>query len=117
MSFNFHDTVCTVSLGTDSAAYQLAFGEDKWQMGETTKHGPSLVAAAKASFNGLPPLKIAAAYSLKDEHTVELILRYIESPHTEKMLCHIDGDTISIELTNSFEYGSKKTILKGTIKE
>ena len=117
LSFNFHDTVCTVSLGTDSAVYQLAFGEDKWQMSETSKHGPSLVAATKASFSGLPPFKIAAAYSLKDEHTIELILRYIESPHTEKMLCHIDGNTIGIEITNSFEYGSKKTSLKGIVKE
>ena len=57
-----------------------------WQTGETSRYGPSLVAAAKASFVGLPPLKINGAYTWKDENTLELTLRYIESPHTEKIL-------------------------------
>ena len=106
-----------VKLETDSAVYQLAFGSGMWQTGETTKHGPSLVAAAKASFVGLPPLKIAATYTWKDGQTLELILRYIESPHTEKMTCHFDGNTISIDIENSFDYGNKKTTLKGKLKE
>lgn len=117
LSLNFHDAICDVTLNADNTAYQLALGNGSWQMGETTKHGPSLVAAAKASFTGLPPFKIAGAYSLKDENTIELTLRYIESPHTEKMLCHIDGNNINIEITNSFDYSSNKLILKGSAKE
>ncbi len=117
LSFNFKEKLCNLALETDTMTYQLAFGEGFWQKGETTKHGPSLVGDAKASFVGLPPLQIAGAYSWIDEHTVALQLRYIESPHTEKITCHVDANTISVEFENSFDYGSKKSTLKGSIKD
>ena len=116
LSFKFHDNVCDVKLETDTAVFQLAFGAGMWQTGETTKHGPSLVAGAKGSFVGLPPLKVAATYTWKDENTLVLKLRYIESPHTEKMVCNFDGYNISIDIENSFDYGNKKTTLKGKLK-
>ncbi|MEP6597409.1 MAG: serine hydrolase [Ginsengibacter sp.] len=116
LSFNFHDNTCDIKLKTDTAVYQLAFGAGMWQSGETTKHGPSLVGAAKASFVGLPPLKVVGAYSWKDENTLELALRYIESPHTEKITCHFDGNNISVDIENSFDYGKKKITLKGKLK-
>ena len=117
LSFSFRDNICDVTIKTETSVFQLAFGSGRWQKGEITKHGPSLVGAAKASFVGLPPLKVAAIYSWKDEHTLELTLRYIESPHTEKMICHFDGNNISIDIENSFDYGKKKTTLTGKLKE
>jgi hypothetical protein len=117
ISLNFPDSVGDVKLETDSTVYQLNFGNGRWQTGETNKKGPSLVAAAKASFVGLLPLKINGAYKWTDENTLELTLRYIESPHTEKMICHFDGKNISVVIENSFEYGKKKTELKGVLKE
>lgn len=117
LSFNIDDNKCDVNLEVNNKVYQLRFGAGMWQMGETTRRGPYLVAGAKASYVGLPPLKVAGAYSWKDEHTVELTLRYIESPHTEKMICHVDGSNISIEIENSFDYGKKKLQLKGVVKE
>ena len=117
LSFNFHDNTEEVTLQIDTTVYKLAFGNGNWQMGTTLKHGPYLVAAAKASFVGLPSLKIAGAYNLKDGHDLELILRYIESPHTEKFTCHFNENNITIDIENSFEYGSKKTTLKGIAKE
>ena len=117
LSFNIHDNTGNVTLQTDTMVYQLAFGNGQWQTGVTTKHGPSLVAGAKASFVGLPPFKIAGAYSWKDQYSLMLTLRYIESPHTEKFTCHLDGNNISIDVENSFDYGSKKTSLKGMVKE
>ena len=117
LSLNFHDNTVDVKLETDTTVYQITFRSGEWQKDETTKRGPYLVASAKASYAGLPPLKIAGAYSWKDEHTLELTLRYIESPHTEKMICHFGGNNISIDIENSFEYGKKKIQLKGTLKE
>jgi len=117
ISFNSHNDVCNVTLETDSAVHHLAFGAGKWQTGETTKHGPSLTAAAKASFVGLPPFKVDGAYSWKDEHTLELTLRYIESPHTEKITCHFNDNNVSIDIENSFDYGNKKITLNGKLKE
>jgi CubicO group peptidase (beta-lactamase class C family) len=117
MSFNFSNNTCIVTLKTDTAVYEIPFGDGSWEKGETTKHGPSLVGAAKASFVGLPPLKFAGAYTWKDKHTLELVLRYIESPHTEKITCYFDGNDASIILENSFDYGSKKVELKGKLQE
>ncbi|MCW3091120.1 MAG: serine hydrolase [Ferruginibacter sp.] len=112
-SFNIKDNICELTVHTDTATYKLNFGASKWQMGQTTKKGPSLVSAAKASYVGLPALKIAGSYRWIDEHTIELLLRYIESPHTEKITCHFDGNQFSADIENSFEYGRRKINLKG----
>jgi hypothetical protein len=117
ISFTFHNDICDVNMQTDTANYNLAFGSGMWQSGETTNRGPSLVAGAKASFVGLPPLKINGAYSWKDENTLVLTLRYIESPHTEKFTCGFDETNLSIDIENSFDYGSKKITLKGKSKD
>lgn len=117
ISFNFFDSVCSVRLENDTAAFHLRFGNGIWQKGATSRYGPSLVAAAKASFVGLPPLKINGAYKWKDENTLELTLRYIESPHTEKITCTFDGTTISVVMENSFDYGKNKTQLRDVMKE
>lgn len=117
LSFNFSGNTCTLKLQTDTALHQLVFGAGNWQTGETNKRGPSLAGTAKASFVGLPPLKFDGAYTWKDEHTLELTLRYIESPHTEKMICHFDENNLSVDIENSYDYGSKKTELKGKLNE
>ena len=117
LTFNFHDGRCDVEMKTDTANYRLAFGSGKWIQDETTKRGPSLVGRAKASFVGLPPLKIDGAYSWPDENTLELTLRYIESPHTEKFTCHFNDNNISVDVANSFDYGSRKLTVKGKLKE
>jgi len=113
ISFSFTNNSCIFQLATDTAVYRIHFAAGKWQEDETLMHGPSLVAGAKASFVGLPALKTNGAYTWKDEHTLELTLRYIESPHTEKITCHFDGDTVTIDMENSFDYGNRKTTLKG----
>ena len=113
ISFLFKDKVCHLTIKTDSATHQLAFSSGKWQGGETTRHGPYLLTNAKANLSGLPPFKVAGSYSWKDENTLELVLRYIESPHSEKMIFQFDKDNVTVEIQNSLDYGSKKTIFKG----
>lgn len=113
ISFLFNNDVCHVTLKTDRSAYSIAFGNSKWQMGETTKLGPSLVFKAKGHFAGLPPSKVAGSYCWKDENTLELTLRYIESPHTETMLCHFDQNKISVDIHNSNSSQNEKLTIKG----
>jgi hypothetical protein len=62
---------------------------------------------------GLPPLKIAGAYRWDDDRTLRLVLRYIESPHTETLICRFDGDRISVTMANSFEPPPAKPTLEG----
>lgn len=81
----------------------------QWQTGETTKCGPNLF----SNKVGLSSVNIAGSYNWKDENTLELTLRYIESPHAERMACHFDQNCISVDIENSQDFGRKKMLLTG----
>ncbi|MEA5425767.1 ChbG/HpnK family deacetylase [Arcicella lustrica] len=115
IKFDFNNGVCKVSFKTDSATHQIPFGAGKWELSETTKFGPYLVAAAKANRVGLPAFKVAGSYTWKDENTLALTLRYIESPHTETIICSFDGDNVSIDFQSIFNINRKRTISKGIV--
>jgi len=117
VSFLFKDGTCHVTLKTDTAAYDLDYGAGKWVQGTTAKAGPNLLFAAKENYRSLKPFKIDGAYTWKDEHTLQLTLRYIESPHTETFLCHFDNNNISINAENSYDYGKKKIEIKGMLMQ
>ncbi len=116
VSFNFKNNNCTLTLQTDTMTYHIDFGAGSWQAASTTKRGPSLVGGARGSFVGLPPLQIDGAYTWQDDNTLALTLRYIESPHTEKFTCQFTNNTINISIENSFDYGTKKTVVTGTAR-
>jgi hypothetical protein len=61
----------------------------------------------------LAPFKVVGAYSFPDESSLELAVRYIESPHTDFYLCKTTGDSISIEISNSRTQRKSKEIYKG----
>jgi len=109
LAFHFKDNRCVLDLKTDTALYTFSFGDGKWAYGQTKRHGPNLLGPAK----GLPPFKVAGSYRWEDEHTLELTLRYIESPHTETITCHFDEGQIAVDVKNSFDHGSAKNTLKG----
>ncbi len=118
ISFDFKDDRCTVTVKGDTATYVLPFGAGKWQMGETTMHGPYLVTRAKNNLTGLPPFKVADSYTWLDENTLELVVRYIESPHTETMLCHFNGNNMTVEVKRSFNTNAPDAVvtLKGAMQ-
>jgi hypothetical protein len=96
MSFHFMEDMAHLTLKIDTTRHRFAFGAGKWIEGETTRQGPNLVQAAKAHFAGLPPVKVDGSFAWKDDKTLELVLRYIESPHTEKIRCTFDENKISV---------------------
>jgi CubicO group peptidase (beta-lactamase class C family) len=112
MSFQFNDEVCNVFMRTDKGNFKLSFGAGQWIEGETTKLGPSLVLPAQNHFVGLPPSKIAGSYSWVNDSTLELTLRYIDSPHTEVYTCHFDKNNVLIDYQISFNKKEKQS-LKG----
>jgi len=116
ISFGLKDNVYTVAIRDDKSIYIIPFGSGNWASSETTRRGPSLVGQAKGHFEGLPPTKVVGSYSWKNENTLELTLRYIESPHTERMTCRFEGNKISIETQHSFNPNAKIPVLKGEIK-
>lgn len=117
ISFQFEDSTCQVTSKTDTANYKISYGLGEWRFGKTTKPRPSLNYGVRAHLLGLPPSKIAGSYVWKDENTLELVLRYIQSPHTERMVCSFNKNKILIEIYNSFEPESKKMILIGELAE
>jgi len=117
ISFSITDKILKVSMMTDTSSYQFNFGAGQWITGETTLHGPNLLLSAKAHFSGLPPSKIAGSYGWKDNNTVNLVLRYIESPHTETITCKFDSSTVYLSFGNSNEPNNIQPELKGVVKQ
>ncbi|MBS1666078.1 MAG: serine hydrolase [Bacteroidetes bacterium] len=116
ISFLFDNNDCHIVLKTDTATYPLSFGPGSWKLGETNMRPVSIVSGARENFSILSDNKIAGSYEWLDNQTIELLLRFIESPHTEKIICHFDGKNIHIETQNSFDFGSKKAMLTGSTK-
>jgi CubicO group peptidase (beta-lactamase class C family) len=102
LQFNFQNSICEVIVKRDTGVYPIRFAANTWQQGETTLRGPYLVSGARNSLAGLPPFKVAAEYTWIDSNTLELVLRYIESPHTQTMLCRFSGDNIAVDIKRSF---------------
>ena len=113
--FDFIKNVCYLSLTTDSVKHQIPFGFGKWELSSTTKLGPYLVAGAQSNRVGIGPYKVAGAYTWKDDKTLELTLRYIESPHTETITCTFEGDYVSLDFQNIFNRDNKRAIVKAVL--
>lgn len=107
VGFEFQGEKLLFNLKTDSTTHQLAFGNGHWELGETTKFGPYLVARARSNRKGLPIFKVAGSYNWVDEKNLDLTLRYIESGHFETFKCTFDGNTVSIDIVNIFNKGQK----------
>ena len=113
VSFDFKNNNCHLTLNTDSLVHTFDFGSGKWVKGETSRYGVYLVALAKNNRVGLPAFKVSGSYSWKDEKTLELILRYDESPHHEVIHCNFDEDVVSVDFENMFIPTEKRKIHRG----
>src|SRR5947209_20145924 len=106
MNFELQRDVYSVTITTDSGTYPFHFGHSDWTTGETTLHGPYLVSVAQHNLAGLPPFKVAGEYAWLDNNTLELVLRYIESPHSESFICHFMNNGIEVQVKRSFNTNS-----------
>lgn len=116
LSFHFGNDVCRFTLKAGTTTYDMDFGAGKWVASTTMKPLPSLTSASIENTSFLYPAKNDGAYTWKDEHTLEFTLRYVESPHTETFLLHFDGNKLSADIMNSFDFGKKKTTVAAVIK-
>jgi CubicO group peptidase (beta-lactamase class C family) len=115
-TLQIRDSICRLQMKTSTDNYSLVYGSAKWKIGQTNKLMATLVSSAKENYALLLPSKIAGSYYWKDDQTLVLVLRYIESPHTETTTCHFDGNKITVDIENSWQYGTKKTVLNGVLK-
>ena len=113
ISFTNNEHIITLSLKAGADSYALRFGEGQWVEGNTNLLGPSLVESAKGHFAGLPPSQVAGLYQWTTASTLEMKLRYIDSPHTKTMTFHFDNNKISLDMQDSFAAPGKKVTLAG----
>jgi hypothetical protein len=102
ISFNFENENCKATMTfTGDKQTELNLGANQWMQGETNIPVNTLAAQPNDQILKLAPFKVVGAYSFPDENSLELTVRYIESPHTDFYLCKVKGDSISVEISNS----------------
>lgn len=117
ISLNSSGKFCDFTLNVDTARYTFKLASGKWLAGETKMQGPYLLLNAKEDFSMLSPYKVEGSYGWQDINTLKLKLRYIESPHTEIITLHLNGEQLNADVEYSFNYGSKKISLHGIAVE
>jgi hypothetical protein len=112
LRFNFRRDTCQLFISAGSGVDKISFGAGKWQAGLTSWPGPSLLLGAKEDISFLAPYKIDGSYTWANPNTLLLKLRYIESPHSETITCHFNGDKLQATVEYSFRYGQSKIELQ-----
>lgn len=116
ISIQIRDSVCHFMLITGADTYDLYYGAGSWKTGQTNKPGPYTVSDAIENWAILSPYKVAGNFFWRDDQTLVMQMRYIESPHTEIFTCHFDGNKITVDIERSFDFGSKKSVMTGVQK-
>jgi len=116
-SLDFKEGICELEWESAGRRHRFLFGSGKWVLGETDKKGPYLVAGAKGYLGGLAPFKVAGSYRWIDENTLELQLRYIESPHTEIITVTFDAGGAMMEIGNSFTNNKRQVLFDALVAE
>lgn len=106
ISFEFNGDECEATFVTEQTEYPITFKSGSWAYAETPMLGPNLLLGAKAHYDDILPDKIAAAFTCPDSTTLKLVLRYIETPHTETITCVFDGDQVKVNVNYSQSPGS-----------
>jgi len=112
MEVKFRHDTCRLLLGVNAGVYELNFAIGKWLPGSTSWPAPSLLQGAKEDFSFLAPYKVDGSYTWLDSNTLELKLRYIESPHSEIITCHFNNGQLTATVEPSFSYGQHKVQLQ-----
>ncbi len=117
ISFQFRDKTCEVTIRHEGKDHVLVCGEGTWHRDVTHLPGapPSIIRAAKGPYADLGLVKYAGSYTWKDKNTLELTIRYIESPHTQFLVCHFENGLLSMEFDGSVQQMAhrKNTVVKG----
>jgi len=100
---------------TDSTEHSFTMGEPGFVDGLTDMPGPSLTAGAKNSQQGLAPFKIAISTGFSRPHTIDFMVRYVESVHTQLYRITATGkEEIVLEIPDAIDT-KKKVVIKGTL--
>ena len=111
-SLDFRGDICLLNLGAGDASFTIPLGHGAWVNSETGLSGPNIISKPGA----LTSNKIAAAYTWTDDSTIEVIMRYIESPHHIKITGRFDGSSADVNVRYSPPPGYDLPPLKATME-
>jgi hypothetical protein len=98
IGFEFGNGESAVQLTDDRGTYTIPVCSGKWAFSETVRRAPYLASRAKKSLTGLAPFKVAGACRWLDGGALELTLRFLQSPHTETLVCRFIGDQMEVDV-------------------
>lgn len=111
LEFSFSGDTCTVMMETADSTYRIPFGNGRWVESTTGKDGPDLIRRRGA----LTSFLTAGAYTWSDDGMLDLVLRYIESPHHIEMKCRFDGATMKMDFFVSTPPGKTTEGIRGAV--
>ncbi len=109
--FNFTGDSHHVTFRTADAGHTIPCGLGGWQNSEIALPGtpPRFVKAINTP-EGVA-MKAAASAGWKDENTLGMIWRYIETPHSDRVACQFEGETVRITFSNSVGKDSRPVLI------
>ena len=88
---------CAVILEQKGQKHNLVLGKTKWIKNSTPRKGPNLAGGAKNNQEGLAPFEVQGSCSRISDKELLLAIKYIEGPHTEKILCTFNDNDLTIK--------------------
>jgi hypothetical protein len=114
LSLDISDTLAALHLGKVSGDYSLYFTPGGWHYSVTELPGPNLVPNENKDI--LSPFKVAGSYTWLDDNSIELTLRYIESPHTETITCVFLDNKVGVSFKNIFTSKDDIKLIEGLVE-
>lgn len=115
LMLDINDTLATLHIRKASIDYVLNFSTGTWHYDVTELHGPNLV--PNKNIDILRPFKVAGSYTWLDDNSIELTLRYIESPHTETITCVFLNNKVGVSFNNIFSKPDDIKLIEGKLAE
>lgn len=87
---------------TDKKEHTIPLGFNRFNFSETDLNGPNLFRKAPVQFNLMAPYKLASSFRWTDLQTLEITVRYIESPHRWTFTMHMENGKMKLKLVTSY---------------
>lgn len=105
-----------LSFRDTEAGYVIPFGFGRWETGSTDLPGtpPSLVTRLTRKPARAHPIAAAAAW--KDEHSLEVVVRYVDTPHHDTITLTARDGVAEIRFQNSLGAKEDRPVLTGPLR-
>jgi len=118
-SLSFSGSSCTFLLGDDQAEHKVVCGLENWVRGETLMPGAPPVLVTNNNIESTLA-KVAAAGEWTSDKTFVMTLQYYETPHSDRITCHFENNTIRIDFLTSMVgksagFVDSRPVLEGTM--